>query len=560
MIKKLKYKKGILLLFLLVILIFSINNIVSSVIRNKVSELLVKNNSELYSASIKNIEFKLLARSVDLEDVFLSPSSKFISEIKDGKSQKNNSKKISASSINLTGISLFKLIFQTSIEVNHLNINNLLIQSFENSKLPKKSTQIEKSINMDSIYIEELNGFQINNINFKNIKYQVIDLSTNKVTFQNNPISFESSGFKLEEYNENLFKLKPVNNSIEINDIDLTFENTHFEFSIDKIKVQFEERLVSIKNLDFKPIIEPAKLANTYKFNNDVIGIHIDKLDLLNYDLFKTLNQEGVFIDSIWIDGLSLDIYKDKRKPFDTNKRPKLPHIALKKLKLPLHIQKIKINNGNLKLKHKLNKRDLSMELSIDDIDAQITNITSIKALRENPLKVNIDGKFMKNANLKVIMDFPLRDHQNTFYFGGSLGAAKLYMFDTAIFPILGLKVLKGDLDKLIFSASANEISSSGKMTMLYHDLEAEVFKANSIEENNFLSWTVNNVVRESNPGKNKKIRKVAIGYTRTEYKGLGNYIWKTIQNGIVNTMAPFGIKTEKDKSKKKKRNDKAKT
>ena len=300
--------------------------------------------------------------------------------------------------------------------------------------------------------------------------------------------------------------------------------------------------------------MDRAKLANTYKFNKDIIGVHIDELNLFNYNLFKTLNQEGVFIDSILVDGLNLDIYKDKRKPFDMDKRPTLPHLALKKLEMPLHIQRVIVNNGNLKLEHRMDKRNLSMKLSIDDISAQITNITSIKALREKPMKVNLNAKFMEHATMKVNMNFPLKDHEDTFYFSGSLGKANLYMFDTAIFPVLGLKVLRGDLDKLTFNASANEISSSGKMTMLYHDLEAEVFKSNSIEHSNFLSWTVNHVVRVSNPGKNNKIRKVSMENTRTEYKGLGNYFWKTLQSGIVNTIAPFGIKTENEKSKKKKK------
>lgn len=554
MYEKLKKRKSIVILSLIILLFLSINIILSFLIEQKLDEFLLKNNTDNYITKVANVDFKLFSGSIRLENISLAPSSEFYGELKAGNTLEKDLIKIKVSTLKLNKIGVIKLLFSKTIQINQLIIDSLLIQQFENQQIVKKDTSKQLPINIDSIVIEKLNGLSIKKIKFNHLHYQKIDISDNNVMFQNNPLSFESTGFKLEKYQENLFKLKPIEKAIEINNIDLTFEDTHFQFSIDTVQIQFEEKMVSFKNLNLKPLMEPTKLANTYEFNNDVIGIHVDELNLFNYNFFKTLNHEGVFIDSVLVDGLDLDIYKDKRKPFDMDKRPKLPHLALKKLEMPLHIQSVIVNNGNLKLEHRLDKRNLSMKLSIDDISAQITNITSIEAFRENPMKVSINAKFMEQATMKVNMNFPLKDHEDTFYFAGSLGKAKLYLFDTAIFPVLGLKVLRGDLDKLTFNASANEISSSGKMTMLYHDLEAEVFKANSVEENSFLSWTINHVVRESNPGKNNKIRKVTMENTRTEYKGLGNYFWKTLQNGIVNTMAPFGIKTENEKSKKKNR------
>jgi len=552
MFRNLKYKKSIVSILLLIVFIFLINIIVSFAIEKKLTELLLNNNSKYYVASIEKVNFKLITRSLILKGIFLSPTNDVISDLKRGKSSKNTLEKISVSSIKLKGIGLFKLVFKNSIEVNTLSINNLLIQKFEISNLSKKKVKEKISLNIDSIYINTLNGVQIRKIKLANFKFQVFNFSTNKITFQNSPISFETSGFKLEKYDEHLFKLKPIDDIIEIHDINLNFEKLKYQFLIDVISYNFSKHIIAIEKVHLKPLQDRKVLANTYKYNKDVFDVFISDLKIYNYNLAKTLNLEGVFIDSIIASGLEIDIYKDKRKPFDTDERPKLPHMALKQMKMPLHINKIKIDNGNLKLENRLNKRDVSMKISMDDIHAQITNITSIKTLREKPLKVDIQAKFMKSSDMQVNIVFPLKDNQNTFYFNGSLGPVKLRMFDTAIFPVLGLKVLKGDLDGLTFSASANNISSSGKMTMLYHDLEAEVYKSNSLEENKFLSWTVNRVIRGSNPGKNNKIREVTMQYNRSDYKGIGNYFWKTLQSGIVNTMAPFGIKTEKEKKRKK--------
>jgi hypothetical protein len=89
-------------------------------------------------------------------------------------------------------------------------------------------------------------------------------------------------------------------------------------------------------------------------------------------------------------------------------------------------------------------------------------------------------------------------------------------------------------------------------MKMLYHDLEAEVFKKKTAEKNDFLSWSVKNLVHKSNPGNNGEVREATMKFERVMYKGFGNFLWKTLQNGIVNSIAPFGMTTEKAAAKKK--------
>ena len=72
------------------------------------------------------------------------------------------------------------------------------------------------------------------------------------------------------------------------------------------------------------------------------------------------------------------------------------------------------------------------------------------------------------------------------------------------------------------------------------------------MEKNDFLSWSVNNLVHKSNPGNNGEVREATMKFERVMYKGFGNFLWKTLQNGIVNSIAPFGMTTEKAAAKKK--------
>ena len=268
----------------------------------------------------------------------------------------------------------------------------------------------------------------------------------------------------------------------------------------------------------------------------------------------EVIKKTGLFIDSIQVHGLNLQIYKDKRKPFNKNKRPKIPHIFLKKMEFPLYLQKVNIDSSRIVYEERVNDKNeyKIMKITLDQTYAKITNITSIEKFREKPLKMNITSKFMDKADLDVSIELPLKDYHDTFYFNGVLGPSQFSDFDKVIYPALGMKISKGNLDRLKFSASANSESSEGKMIMLYHGMEAKVIKQKSSKKNKFVSWIVRGVTYESNPRKGKHLKEIYMHTDRVVYKGFINYIWKTLQSGIIGTITPIGRTTEEERKKKK--------
>jgi hypothetical protein len=554
-VSKLKIKKILIITLAIVIaLILIINLVVSNIIEQKISDFLLKENSKLYTANIKGVKFKLLKRSIVIDSLSLSPTSESILNLKKQKSTTKSLEKITISSIKLEGIHIFKIIFNNNILINQLQLNDVLIQKLKNKKIKEPKKTSKSNFDIDSIYIKNINGIELDEIKVSNLIYQVTELSSNEIVFQNSPLNFDITGFKLENIDNNYFKLKPVNDKFEINNIKIDFPDKKYTFSVDSALVNFEKNIVNIKKLSYKPMIDKVALANSYSYNTEVYNLNIDEINLHNFDFSKMIENKGVFMDSLSISKLNMEIYKDKRKPFNLKKRPLLLHLKLKQMKFPLKINKIKISDSKLFYIEHLEKKDVLLEVSMSELNVQINNVTSIKEYREKPLKVFLHSKFLNASNLIFNMELPLKDGQNTFYFNGSLGASKFSYFDTVIFPALGLKNLKGNLNSLIFSASADNVSSKGKMTLLYHGLEAEVFKSHSFEENKFLSWTVNTIVHKSNPGKNNKIREAVLSVDRTIYKGLFNYIWKTLESGIINTLVPGGKTSKKVNAKKERK------
>lgn len=546
-----KHKIAIAIVLSLALILLSGSVIISRIISQKVVQILEDQNVENLHVSIEKTKFSLFDRSLVFNGVHISPNDSAMLKLQNNKLDKKSLHKISISRLKFKGIHLMPLLFSKHLNINKLIIDDPLYQHFTNDE-KDTSKGAKKPLKLDSIRIEELKGFQLDIIKVTNLKVQVIDAINKDISFENKPLDFEVSGFKLEEIAAYYFKLVPVEDVFEMTRIKVEFPKIKYLFSIDALKYNFGEDHLQISNLKYKPTVNKLTLANSYIYNTDVYDLDIKEIKIYAIDFEKILSNKGLFIDSIQLSQLNMEIYKDKRKPFDLNKRPKLPHEKLKTLKMPFLIHKISANDSELIYEEKLEHKDVLMKVTMKDLNINMFNVTSVKEYRNTPLKIDLNTQLMGKANLNVDMLLPLADDQNTFFFSGYLGPSKMTSFDSAAIPALGLNVLNGQIENISFQGSANNFTSKGSMKMLYHDLEAEVFKKKTAEKNDFLSWSVKNLVHKSNPGNNGEVREATMKFERVMYKGFGNFLWKTLQNGIVNSIAPFGMTTEKAAAKKK--------
>jgi hypothetical protein len=541
---------GIIISVALVLLLGSF--VISRVLSKKVTDLLEKQNLENFYFSINGTKFSLFDRSVVFTGIELNPTDSAFEMLKNKSLKKNSLSKISISRIKFRGLQLTPLLLSKEIKVNKMIIDDPMIQ-FYSIKSESNKKLNEASFELDSIELKQIEGLQIDLIKFTNLKVQLIDAQSDKVSFANKPLNFEVSGFKLNEFSPDYFKVKPINELLEISRIHVDFPNSKYAFSAGSLRYHYGDDHLEIKNLKFKPMVNKLTLANSYIYNDEIYDLNIGEVKIFNLNTVKLIQKEGVFLDSIQIFKADLEIYKDKRKPFDLKKRPQLPHQFLKNLKQPFLIQKIAIFDSKLGYEEKLDHGFL-MRVTLDQMRSNLFNITSIQSLRKVPLKIDVSAKLMNKARLNIDMILPLEDGNNTFFFSGYMGPSSLSYFDDALIPALGLQVLNGSIESLYFQASANNFNSKGTLKMTYRDLEAKVFKADHSEKNKFLSWSVNNLLYKSNPGNNGEFREATMKFERSIYKGFGNYLWKTIQNGIVNTIAPFGMTIEKEEAKKKRK------
>ena len=203
---KRKYKI-IIIIILSIVLVFISVNIFSNYIEKKITNLVNRSNSNLYITNVGNVDFKLFDRSLTLKDVFYSPRYKIN---RDSLSQiiKNDSlKKVTISSIIIKDIHYLDFIRDKYIRIGQVELNNIFIKE-TNKKT--KNTSDSKPINIDSIHIEKINGFEIDRFDFNDVQYTVVDSLTHDVIFHHKPASFSVDGFQLKKVKDQIFRVELI--------------------------------------------------------------------------------------------------------------------------------------------------------------------------------------------------------------------------------------------------------------------------------------------------------------------------------------------------------------
>ena len=139
-------KKSALITASAVLVILIINIFASYFIKQKITGLLL-DESGYYNASVDNVQFRLIRKSITFNGVLLTPTSESITNLIDESSEKEILGNVVLSSVKLTGIGFINLLFNHKIEVKSIILNDLSITDFQNSKIEeikeKKDIQVD---------------------------------------------------------------------------------------------------------------------------------------------------------------------------------------------------------------------------------------------------------------------------------------------------------------------------------------------------------------------------------------------------------------------------------
>jgi hypothetical protein len=547
-----KNKKLLIVLFSIiagiVLLMLILQFVIGGVLNNKLKQSISKNKNLDYDIAIEKVKFNLFSMTLILKDITIIPTDTLLADLKSKSPKYSQAYKLTIQSVRIRNIALFDYLFDKAINVGGIIISDAEVYSYKSINEPKiiHTTEIVKKpkpFKLDSIRLKKINGVNINIVDIKNFSFVTINLLNNDTTFAAKKLEINTTGIKLVK-NKGLnstFKLKLNNAKINLKNETINLPGGKYLLSFDSFVFDIDSKKLVVDKFKIKPKYSQSSMVSFSKFNKEVYDCEIKSIEIQSFNPKDIIEKQSIIIGNVLVDSMILDIFKDKRLPFDTLKRPQLPQILLANMKQDLNIDSILITNSNLVYSERHKSTTELMKVTLGNLNIKIANVTSIldSIVRGDLLTIHLNAKLQNTIPMGVNIYMPLGSISDTFSFNGWLGAGNMKLFNNILLPAIGIKFNGGELDGVSFTAAANSQYSIGKLTMLYHDLDGVVVRKDMEQTNKFISWAANVAMIRNNPIPNKEKRTTPMYFDRVMYKGMGNFLWKTLQSGITATIIP---------------------
>lgn len=488
----------------------------------------------LYKIKAKTAYFDIFNLGVSLKDVQIYPDS-----LSEAFQHSPTIADLKINRVSLSYLNIWELINNNKLKVGKIKIvkPDLNIHFLNRETIPKDSNKTAEEqhleLDIDGIVLSKMK-VQLNLKNKSVIDIKRIDFEIKKpVIYLNlfpdilNAIEYESIAMKMESLSHKDPK-------------------SVYDFSLNEVEIENHLKHIKISGINLVPKYNKKIFAEKHPYQIDRFLIELDRIDVHDFDIEKLINNEIIAIGNINLVGLQMEVYRDKSRPFNFNKFPKLPQQQIRGIKQKLEINQIQIKNSHIVYLERIPDATKSGRVDFENLEAVITHFgNSENWLKEKELKISANTKIYNKTAVFTQMNFPLGS--NTFYVSGQVEESPMFVYNEIVTPNADIKILDGKIDKLDFSFSANNQSSNGEMTFLYKDLEIDILKekeTGEIKERKFLNLIVNNILLpKQNPNKKGEEYRGVIAFERDKNKGIFNYLWKSIFTGIKDTF----LKDHKD-------------
>ena len=516
-------------------------------IKEKLQQLVLEGSDSLYRLDIDKIEVDISDAHIIVKNASLNIDSARLVLLDSLRRAPNDVFKVSLKDLVIDGIGPDDFLKKKNIDLNVIYITEPVVEIFHHKRAynysPPDSVTLYKKIG------KEVGHFSINQLSVLNIDFKYHNVSNgNKLThFKNVSFDFRSILIDSSTQNDSTRFLYAKDAKITLSDYNITTPDSLYHFHVDSMILNAASRKLDLSNLSLKPVGDKEDFSKKLDYYKDRYDITIKKASIQYIEWWQLLSEDGLTARQIKLDDGKVEIFADRtlRDPHK-NKVGNYPHQILMRLKLPVMINNIDVNNFKVTYTELNAKTGKKGTITFDDISGSFTNITNRKEVidQNKYFSLNANAKLMNAGALHALFKFDLAN-ANTGNFSLDLEVGNMdgKELNTATKPLGLFEIKNADIKKILLHMKANDNKSNGTVTFFYNDLQVDVLKQdeeqhNKLKKRGLISFIANNfVIKQSNTSDDNNKDPKHVSYKRDPEKSFFNLIWKTLFTGLSMTV-----------------------
>lgn len=489
--------------------------------------------AKTYYFQVKRVSIHPLTKTINLHKVTLNP--RHTDSLDAAKMPYAN---VSVEKISLEGIALKAAIDQQKIELKRLHLlhPNVVWTAVKTSRKETENKKIMPDIP------GELEGLKLAHFDITEGYFSSCRPGENQNLIELPRIDLRLSDISLRA--DSLSKTQSLMISlapeITLKSFSFRIPDSFYRLGVSAITLDRDNGELLLEDVSLKPIRGLYAQATGLDLQDDVVEISLDKLQTTGLNSQAIFNGERAHLRVLLLENPTIALVRDKRLPWNLEKRPKMPQDIFQKLTKAISIDSVKIENGKLSYTELVGKEANEAKISFDSLHAVVTGLS------EDWPNKNIEGEVLAQAHARLmgkgIVDaqFVWKESlRDTFSFEGKLGSMNFEQVNEMTKNAAGALFRGGLIDSLVYQGAGNRDGAAGLFEMQYKNLDLELTKKRTDEPNKLLSKLLNMIIKRDNPTENETVRRVQMASDRIPYKGFFNLYWKTLEDGLIKTVKP---------------------
>ncbi|WP_421945638.1 hypothetical protein [Pedobacter sp.] len=533
------------------------------ILTEKIKEGVYNGSHHLYNIDFKSINLNVITGSLALRDVTLTPDTSVFDSLKALKLAPAHTFELKLKKLQITRVSLLTAYFKKRIDVNEILLDKPSINMIFN-KVPKKTDTAKVEKTLYEQISKSLKSIQIHSVKIVDADFDYVNKSGPKKTKNSiKHLDINVKDFLLDSLSGNdttrFYYTKDI--SFKLAGYKSITKDKMYSMKVDTISGSAATKKITVKGLKLIPLYPELAFARKYKVQKDRYNLSFNKIEFNGVDFIGLNTEQKIYAKSLKIGPGIVEVFMSRESPpppgFDKGKN--FPHMALKRLNIPIIIDTVSLRDVDLKYSEYNPASKKIGAVDFKSLSGNILNVTndSLRLTKNHHAVADFNSLLMGSGKLNVKIDFNLADNNGAFTYSGSLGKFDFRNLNSLSKNLGLIEIESGNVQQVSFKANGNLRSASGSMSMLYSNLKVKLLSDNidgeGIKKKGLLSFLANTIlVKDENPKKGEAPRTATMTNTRINSASFFNLMWKTIFVGIKDIVG-VGIVPEKDPVKQQK-------
>jgi hypothetical protein len=298
-----------------------------------------------------------------------------------------------------------------------------------------------------------------------------------------------------------------------------------------------QHKVLSLDSLSYTPVPSREEYIAAHPYQTDYIQARTGAITIRDIEPAMYFNDSTMSISTVTIEHPGIEVFRDKRPPFQHGIYKPLPTALIQKIPFLFSIDTIRINDLTAQYSELSAKTHQTGVVRFTHIHAELYPVRNVELNETDSLRLRATARFMDKIPINLYMDESYTDSLKGFLLDVHMSPTHLPMLNSILEPLASIKVRSGDLDTMVLRAVGRDHISLGEMQMQYRNLNIQFLK-NGIEERTtfvtrFVTWAANHLVlRKHNARKTG-----TVFFPRLRDRSIFNYWVKMTLSGAASSV-----------------------